>query len=120
MVKKPQHDIDSLLLLHHALGSVDLSDVEEEKEQTEAERAEYIAAISAVYPRLEKDIKRFLYAQLMFVSNNAETWEQVLFGRGTFNGMDVLLNYWKQAHIENAQKSRPEVTESPNSPIGEL
>ena len=91
----------SIKLIRHQLGSIDLSDVDlEEKEMSKEERKQYCAAIFAVFPRLEKDIKKFLYTQLMFGNNNAETWEQVIFGRGTFNGIDLLYKYWKDAATE--------------------
>lgn len=94
----------SLKLLRNQLGSVDLSDVEEE--MTEQERKEYVAAISAVFPRIEKDIKKFLYDQLLFMSNKSENWDHVLFGRGTFNGMSILLEHWKIAHVEHTSNSK--------------
>ena len=96
----------SLKVLRNQLGSVDLSDVDEE--MTEQERKEYVAVISAVFPRIEKDIKKFLYDQLLFISNKSENWDHVLFGRGTFNGMSILLEHWKQAHVEHESKSKKE------------
>ena len=81
-----EFDKDTLKLLRHSLGSIDLSDIEQE-EMSEAEAKEYNAAISAVFPRIEKDIKKFLYEQLLFMSNEAQTWDHVLFGRGTYNGL---------------------------------
>jgi len=98
---KKEEPNPSIKLLRHQLGSIDLSDVDlEEKEMSKEERKQYCAAIFAVFPRLEKDIKKFLYTQLMFGNNNAETWEQVIFGRGTFNGIDLLYKYWKDAATE--------------------
>jgi len=112
---------DSLKLLQHQLGSISLDDIEEE-DMSDAERKEYCSTISAVFPRLEKDIKRFLYSQLMFMSNNAQNWDQVIFGRGTFNGMDILLNHWRQAHTEHQDQIRevnsPKFDKS--NPIGEM
>lgn len=94
---------NSIILLRHELGSIDLHDIEAET-MSEGERKEYCAAIFAVFPRLEKDIKKFLYAQLMFASNEADTWERVIFARGTFNGMDILLEHWKRAAMEHEGK----------------
>lgn len=108
----------SITLLRHQLGSIDLSDVKEDEEMTEAERREYCAAIFAVFPRLEKDIKKFLYQQLMFSSNNATTWEQVIFGRGTFNGIDLLLDHWQKAQAEHIPA--PKENFDVHSPIGEI
>lgn len=97
----------TIRLQRNLLGSIDLSDVPEEKEQTEEERRDYCAAIWAVFPRLEKDLKRFMLEQLMFSANEADTWERVIFGRGSFNGMALLLERWKIAaseHLANAKE----------------
>ena len=93
-------------LIRHQLGSVDLVDITTD-DMTEAERKEYCSSISGIYPRLEKDIKKFLHAELMFISNNAENWDQVVFGRGTFNGMDLLRTHWKKASDEHIQNIQP-------------
>lgn len=110
----------SLQLMRHFLSSIDLSDLEEDKDLSTEDRKGYCAAISAVWPRLEKDMKRFLHLQLMFGNNNAETWEQVLFSRGTFNGIDLLLEHWKKAHEEHIAKGRPEEKFDEHNPMGEL
>ena len=98
-------DQASIQLLRHQLGSIDLSDlkdkvVDEAKVMSEAERRDYCAAIFAVWPRLEKDLKEFLHTQLMFISNNAESWDQVMIARGTFNGLDLVFQHWKSAVSE--------------------
>lgn len=86
-------------LQRHLLASLDLSDIED-KMLTEVERKAYVASIFAVWPRLEKDLKKFMYDQLLFASQKAATWEQVLFARGTFNGMDLIFEHWKIAANE--------------------
>jgi len=96
-------DNQSLELLRHQLGSIDLKDIEE-KEMSEVETKEYNAAISAVFPRLEKEIKKFLQDQLLFMATNGVDMEQIQFARGTFNGLNLLLQHWKQAHIEHTSK----------------
>lgn len=110
----------SLKLMRHMLGSIDLSDVEDEKDMTESERQAYCAAIFAVYPRLEKDIKKMLYAQLMYVCNEAEIWERVIFGRGTFNGMDLLLEKWNKARAEYEAMPKKEEPFDKSNPISEI
>lgn len=99
--------MSDLEVLRHELASIDLSDIEDE-EMSESERKEYVSTISAVFPRLEKDIKRFLHAQLMFIANQATDMNQVSFGRGTFNGMDILLNHWKRVAQEHNSKGKEE------------
>ena len=111
----PVKDID---LMREQLGSIKLSDTEEE--MTEQERREYCAAIFAVYPRLEKDIKRFLYKQLEESIARAETWEQVIFGKGTFNGMVYLMEKWKQANDEHIASVPPGTKFNPHNPLIEI
>ncbi len=107
-------------LMRHLLGSISFEDVEEDKEMTEGERKEYCASISAVFPRIEKDIKKFLYAQLMFSSNQADDWERVIFGRGTFNGLDILLEHWRKAHVEHSEKIKPKEKFDESNPLPEI
>ena len=98
---------------------VELGDIED-KEQTESERLEYNAVISAVFPRIEKDIKKFQINQLMFILNESLNWEQILVGRGTFNALDLLLEHWRKAHLEHAERSKPKDDFDKNNPIGEI
>lgn len=117
MIKKEDLSIKAM---RHMLGSIDLSDLEE-KEESESDREAYCAAIFAVFPRLEKDIKKMLYEQLLYASNQAETWERVIFARGTFNGMDLLLEKWKQAALEHEVKPKEDREEfNKNSSISEI
>lgn len=109
---------ESLRLIRHHLGSMDLSDVEGEDASEDGRRA-YCAAIHAVYPRLEKDVRRFLYAQLMFNAKEAQTFEQVIFGRGSFDGMAQLLEHWRLADMEHRGANAKESFEESN-PLPEI
>jgi len=91
---------NELKLIRHRLGSIDLSDISE-KEQTPAERAAYCAAISASFPRLEEDIKKLMYAQVLWGAKAAANWDQVVFGRGVLEGMALLLDRWRLANDEH-------------------
>ena len=110
-------EAEEIDLIRHLLGSINLNDLPQ-KEESEAERKEYCSAIAAVFPRLEKDIKEFLHAQLMFASNEAENWEQVLFARGTFNGIDLLYKNWQKANAEHLNP--PPKPFNKHNPIGEI
>lgn len=101
----------TISLQRNLLGSISLEDIEN-KLETEAERREYCAAIFAVYPRLEKKLKKMLYTQLMFSANEADTWEKVIFGRGTFNGIDLLLEDFKIASAEYQAEASEEKEEN--------
>lgn len=106
-MKKPR---DDLKLLRHQLGVIDFADIETENEkvETEAERRAYCGAIHAVWPRLEKDIRKLMYAQLLFGAKQAETWEQVVYSRGALAGMESLFELWASAHHEFQEKATPE------------
>lgn len=109
-----EEEKSSLDMMREMLSSIDLSVMKEQEEhiQSTNERKEYCAAIFAVWPRLEKDIKKLMYEQLMFASQSAESWEAVLVARGTFNGLDLLYELWKTAAGEfegNASEINEEV-----------
>ncbi len=110
----------TLALMRNLLGSIDLSDVEVEEEMTETERDGYCAQVFAVFPIIEKDIKKMLYQQLLFSSNNAETWEQVLVSRGTCNGLYLLLEKWKKATAEYEDKHKGKEDFDKNNSLPEL
>lgn len=93
-------DKDSLIILRHRAGSIDLEDIEE-KPMSEGERKEYTAIVSAAWPTLKKDIKKLQKEQLEFVTLNAGNWEQVLFGRGTWNGLDLIYQLLEKANTEH-------------------
>ena len=109
----------TISLQRNLLGSISIEDVLEEDE-TEADRKAYCAAIFAVFPRLEKDLKKFLHAQLLYSANEAETWERVIFGRGSFNGMALLLENWKIAAKEHEANSGQKEDFDKHSPISEV
>lgn len=113
---------DSLKLLRHQLASIDLGDIEKE-EMSEAETKEYNASISAVFPRIEKDIKKFLHEQLLFAANQSNSWEQVIFARGTYNGMNLLLDHWRSAFAQHNERIKNEGDDKNfdrNKTIGEM
>lgn len=117
----------ALILLRNELGSIDLSDldildieeVQGEEEMSEADRKAYCSAISAVFPRLEKDIKRAMYQQLLLTFSTADNMDKITLGQGTFNGMSLLLRHWRIAHLEHSEKGKPKEEFDRHSPIGE-
>lgn len=123
MTTKKEKD-QSLEMIRHILGSIDLSDmIEEEKEMSETERKAYCGAIFAVFPRIEKDIKRMLYLQLLFANDQAQDWNQILISRGTCNGLYLMLEKWKTASLEHQASSKEEQETdkfNKNNPIPEI
>lgn len=113
----------SLELFRHQLGSIDLSDIEDKKfrkDLSTAERAAYCAAIFAVWPRIQKDLKEFMHDQLMFAALNTENWDQVLMSRGTFNGFDLLFDHWEKAALEYEAAPKDKEPVDEHNPISQL
>jgi hypothetical protein len=115
----------NLDLMHHLLGSIDLSDLDivevaGEEEMNEGERKDYCATISAVFPRLEKDIKRAMYKQLLLTFSTADNMDKVALGQGTFNGMSLLLDKWRIAHVEHTSKIVPKEEMDKHNPVPEI
>ena len=106
-------------LQRHLLGSIDLSDLDD-KEMDESQHREYCAAIFSVFPRLAKDIKKFLYEQLLFSSMKAATWDEVLVGRGVFAGGELLLEKWQLAAKEHEERVKTKEEFDKASPIPEI
>ena len=115
-MKEPKEP--TIALQRNLLGSIDLSNIE--GEQSEDERRAHCSAIFAVFPRLEKDLKKFMHAQLMFSSMEADTWEKVIFGRGTFNGLSLMYEHWQKASAEHVSNAEKKEDFDKSSPIGEL
>lgn len=111
-------------LMRNLLGSVDLSDlditeVSKKEEMSEGKRKEYCSAISTVFLILEKDIKRLMYKQLLLTFSTADNMDKIALGQGTFNGMSLLLEHWRIAHLEYIGKPQPEKFDK-HLPIGEI
>ena len=109
--------IKSVEVLRHALGSIDISDVPNDKEMTEAERKQYVSIIAAAWPKIEKDIKQFMYKQVLAITES-ENWEKVNYGRGTCNGLSLLYDYWKQIDAES--KTPPAGSFDKTNPMPEV
>ena len=77
-----------------------------EQELDEIERKAHNAAIFAVFPRLEKEIKARMYEQLVMTYTEADDMWKLKRGQGIMEGMAILLEKWKgdaQAHQADAQ-----------------
>lgn len=106
--------------MRHLLASIDLTDVDVQKDMTEADRANYGAQIAGIFSILDKDMKKLLHEQLMYASNEAETWERVIFARGTFNGICLLQELWKKAAAEYEAKSKEPKGFDAHNPLPEV
>jgi hypothetical protein len=112
---------ESLETLRHQLASINLKDMEDVKPMSEDEREKYCATISSAFPYLERDLKEWMYHQLLYASNQAENWEKVMYARGTFNGLHLIWQYWQKAANEHKASAKEDKEEfDKNKPIAEI
>lgn len=97
--------------IRHKLGSIDLEDVRDTI-MTEQEQQEYNAAISVSFSFIQKTIKKFIINQEQFMGRQAKDVNQLDFGRGTINGLLLLLEEFESADknhkIANTPKEKPD------------
>ena len=81
-------------LNRHQLGSIDLGDILEEEKITDIEQLELaLRAVEFNHAYFEKVLKEFINEQLKFIGMKADSENQLLFGRGTINGL-FLVQEW--------------------------
>lgn len=101
------------LLNRHQLGSIDLSDVRDIKtesglkELTENEIKERNVAIANAYKYIEPAIKKLLIAQQEFLSTHCEQTKPILFGRGSINGICVVLDEFEDYKKQYEEDTKP-------------
>jgi hypothetical protein len=92
----------------------------DEKELSETDRKAYCAAIFAIFPRIEKDIRKFMYEQLVSTYTEATNWDKILKGQGILEGMAILLDQWQKANNEHIANSKPQEEFDKSNPISEV
>ena len=93
------------LLNRHQLGSLDLSDAREEL--SENEQKERSASIATSYKYIELSIKKLIIVQQEFMANQCENESQLLFGRGTTNGLSLVLEEMQSYKLQHEELSKP-------------
>ena len=78
-----------------------------EKILDEEERKAHNAAIFAVFPRLEKEIKAKMYEQLVITYTEADNFDKILKGQGIMEGMAILLELWQTNAKTHEAESQP-------------
>lgn len=89
----------SAKILRHELASIDLSDIDEmEKTILTDEEAMARAGDAETFyiNHFEKVINLFILEQLKFIGEQATDNEKLQFGRGTFNGLCLMRNWFKK------------------------
>jgi len=111
------YETDVLEENRRAIQLIDPFNVEEFEDMSESEKREYVAEVSRIYnSRMFQDaIKWLTKQQIEFIGKEAQTWEQVLIGRGNINGIGLVLErlrYLDGVHkdyiLEQREKSSKE------------
>lgn len=98
-------------VMRHAIGSVDLNDLPK-VELSESEQRNYNARVSSTFDIVEKAFKKLLRAQMEFMAGGGEIYSndekmQIVFGRGTVNGLSLLYEELREAHVKHIAASTP-------------
>ena len=95
----------ALLLNRKQLGCIDLSDIKEPKEENK--KKERNAKIASDFRYIEPAIKKLIIAQQEFMANQCENESQLLFGRGSMNGLALVLEELKNYKSEHEEDTKP-------------
>jgi len=94
------------LLNREQLGSIEL-DLAGITGLSEDEIKERNATISSDFKIIELTIKRLLIAQQEFMANQCENEKQLLFGRGSSNGISLVLEEFKKYKSQHDELTKP-------------
>jgi hypothetical protein len=94
----------------HCLGSINLSDMVVVDSLTPTDRLNYLKDAEGVFQNqvFQNELKMMVQAQLEFIGLNAANYEEVIMGRGTMNGIDLMLERFSALHNEYRQAIKPE------------
>lgn len=112
---KSMQKADNLLMIaRHTLGSIDLKDISDPDEMDEASYNEHLARVVQLYEVFEKEARWIMKLQHDFWFTNSNSWEQTMFGRGTSNGIQLILDRFQLLKDKHLQKT----TKVEEPPIG--
>lgn len=97
-----------LTVARHTLGSIDLVDLEDPTPKGEDDFIAYTAQAAQFYDFFEKEAMRAIKMQHDWWFTNAENWDQTMFGRGTSNGIQLILDRIKELKDLHIQKLKKE------------
>jgi len=104
------------LLNREQLGSLEL-DLAGTTGLSEDEIKERNAAVSSNFKIIELTIKRLLIAQQEFMANQCENEKQLLFGRGSINGISLVLEKFKKYKSQHDELTKPSEEFNPHKII---
>ncbi len=88
---------DAARIIRHILGSIDLSDVRNIKPKTEEEQRNYDARMASVFFDTGKTADKLIVAQEEHIGMEVMNQEQLMFARGTINGIKLLRDEFEDA-----------------------
>lgn len=100
-------DSSSDSFIRKILGSINLEDVRD-KVKDANEIQNYEAAIAAVFKdHIEPTVKKLIIAQEQFMGRQANNMDQLSFGRGTVNGLCLILEEFESAWKNHEATKKP-------------
>ena len=103
-LKQPSVSEMSLELLRRNLAMLPAFVSKAEKDPTS--HGAYLGLVAAMMPHLEADLREMELGQLEFGSNQSLNFDQVLMSRGTINGINLVLEYYRLKYGEYLDKSQ--------------
>ena len=105
-VAQPKKESELLTVARHTLGSIDISDITDPDNLPEADYKEYVATAFGIHSMIQKELKWIMKLQHDFWFTQSDGWDQTLFGRGTTNGIQLIVDRFellKNKHLENTK-----------------
>ena len=100
-----------LVVARHTLGSIDVSDIEDPDKQSDEDYLSYCARAAQFYDLLEKEAKYMVKLQHDYWFTQAEGESQMMFGRGTSNGIQLMLDRFEK--LKNIYIDKTKIEEKP-------
>jgi hypothetical protein len=108
-----KEEITSVSLMRRILGSIDLS--EEPNEEVFNNRA------GAIFKDvIEPKLKKMAREQERFTTAESADWSQVMFGRGTLNGIELAREEFEKAYAVYQQANQPPEPFDERNPLPEI
>lgn len=107
--QKKSMNSDLLDATRHALGSINLKDIEDADTLVGETELSYLGKASAIWtnPVFRNEIARIIRLQLEFTGMQASNFEQTIVGRGTINAADLIKSRFENLHTRYLDRTKP-------------
>ena len=108
-------------IVRHQLGSINLKDMQEPDKMEIGERKQYVSEIALITMKkpFRNEIDLLRHAQAFFMAELAQDMRQLDFGRGTMNGITLVLERFEALATEHLKNTEPAGDIDKNAPIEE-